>query len=577
MEFLAIGDSALDVTQFLLGLAVLLGSAKLLGEVARALRQPAVLGEILAGILLGPTVLGRFAPTLTDWMFPATGASAVALTGYTTIAVALLLLVAGIEVDLSTIFRQGRLAGSIVMTGLVIPFGVGFGAAWLFAAALGKEPSGEPLPFALFIGIAMSITALPVISKILIDLDMLKSDMGTLIMSAAMIEDLIGWLTFAFVLALIGGDAASFDLPGILTFTVLFVVGMLTLGRWAIHRTLPFMQANLSWPGGVLCVVLTIALLCAAFTEWVGVHAILGAFVAGVAIGDSSHMHERTRDTIHQFVTNIFAPVFFGSIGLRVNFIENFDLQLVLIILAIAVATKVGGCWIGARFAGMSQRESLAIGFCMCARGAMEIVLGQIALHAGLISERLFVALVVMALVTSLMAGPAIKRSLRLEQRRSLRDFVTDRGFIPVMRARRKREAIAELSGRAAQIAKLPKRDIFHAVWSQERSVDSGIERGIAVPRARIQGLARPVVVIGLAHQGIDFDARDGHLARVICLILTPEGDHRSQVDLLQMVARSLYAESARKAVLASRSFTQFRAALSVSGETVRPDTLATS
>jgi Kef-type K+ transport system membrane component KefB len=192
---------------------------------------------------------------------------------------------------------------------------------------------------------------------------------------------------------------------------------MLTVGRIFINKSLPWANKNLSWPGGVLALSLSLAFLGAAFTEKIGIHAIFGAFIVGIAIGDSVHFTEKARDIIHQFITNIFAPLFFVSIGFKVNFIANFDLSLVVIITFLAVFTKLLGVGLGALWGGLTLRESLAVGFGMNARGAMEIVLGLLALQAGLINEQLFVALVVMAVITSIMAGPMLQYFLTGEMK----------------------------------------------------------------------------------------------------------------------------------------------------------------
>jgi Kef-type K+ transport system membrane component KefB len=158
-----------------------------------------------------------------------------------------------------------------------------------------------------------------------------------------------------------------------------------------------------------LAISLGFAFLGAAFTEKIGIHAIFGAFIVGIAFGDSVHLNEKTRDIINQFITNIFAPLFFVSIGFKINFIANFDLYLTLIVLGLAIVSKVVGAGLGSLWGGLSLRESLAVGFGMNARGAMEIVLGLLALQAGVISPQLFVAIVIMAVVTSIMAGPMLQ------------------------------------------------------------------------------------------------------------------------------------------------------------------------
>ena len=411
-----------EVTVFFLSLAILLGLARFLGELARKYRQPSVLGEILAGVLLGPTVLGYINHDWFAFLFPDTGATAIAFHGLVTMSVALLLLVAGMEVDLSVALKQGKAAIFVSIAGVALPFFMGSSLAYGLPDMFHYDGGKDLLPFALFVGIGLSITALPVIAKILMDLNMLKSDIGMLIMAAAMINDLIGWIGFAVILALIqpavdaAGQAAAAPTVGLLGtmgLTLLFIGLMLTVGRLFFHRVLPFVQIHTSWPGGVLSFVLVVALLCAALTEYIGIHSIFGAFIAGVAMGDSHHLRERTRDNIHQFITNIFAPIFFASIGLGVNFVEGFNIWLVLLVLSIALVGKIGGCYLGARAAGMQVRERWAVGFGMAAQGAMGIILGQLALNQGLITESLFVAIVIMALVTSLLSGPQLRGSCR--------------------------------------------------------------------------------------------------------------------------------------------------------------------
>jgi Kef-type K+ transport system membrane component KefB len=160
---------------------------------------------------------------------------------------------------------------------------------------------------------------------------------------------------------------------------------------------------------------MALCFLAAAFTEWLGIHAIFGAFLLGVAMGDSDHMSERAKEIIHQFINNIFAPLFFVSIGLKVNFFTNFSPMLVLVVLVISFAGKIVGSGFGALRSGYPAKEALAVGFGMNARGAMEIILGLIALEVGLVDEKLFVALVVMAIVTSMTSGPLMRWALKIK------------------------------------------------------------------------------------------------------------------------------------------------------------------
>lgn len=544
-----------------LAIGVLLASARVMGELARMLRQPAVLGEILAGILLGPTLLGALAPRFTASLFPAAGPNAIILNGLTTLSVTLFMLVAGLELDLSTIWRQGRTAISVSVMGIIIPFALGFILAWLIPQYLGHEGQTSQLIFMLFFATALSISALPVIVKTLIDLNLYRSDLGMIVVASAIFDDLTGWIIFAVILGVIGTSAN----PAVgITMTIWLTLGyaafMLTVGRWLIDKILPWIQAYTSWPGGVLGFAISLALLSAAFTEWIGVHAIFGAFLVGIAIGDSDHLREQTRTTIRQFVSSIFAPLFFASIGLRVNFLAQFDWSLTLVVLIVACLGKVLGCGFGAWSAGMAPRESWAVGFGMNARGAMEIILGLLALQYGVISERLFVALVIMALVTSLMSGPAMQRLLKSKQPRRLIDFLSAKTFITRLQATSCEAAILELAHAVAAQAGLPGTTIAEAVWEREQLMSTAMENGLAVPHAKLPGLSAPVIGMGFSEQGIDFDSPDGEPARIIFLILTPLHDNGAQLEVLADIAKTFANHEIHDKALQVAGYVQFLA-----------------
>ncbi len=402
-----------EVVHLLLQLSVMLIMGRLFAEAARRLNQPAVIGEIVAGLLLGPTVLGMIKPEWFQALYPVGTASGIVLSGFVQVAVVMLLFIAGLEVDLHIVWQQGRQAISTSLFGLIIPFILGFVFPYFFPEFFGMADVHGRLTFALFMGTAMAITALPVIVRILMDLNLFKSKMGLLVVASAMVDDVIGWLIFSVLLGLIGKDGGSLPLINTVILTIGFTAFMLTVGRGILNRLLPWVNKKFAWPGGVLSISLALCFLAGAFTEYIGIHAIFGAFIMGVALGDSEHFSERAKEIVHQFINNIFAPLFFVSIGLRVNFIANFDLLLTLSILLIAFAGKIIGAGMGARLGGFSWKESLAAGFGMNARGAMEIILGLIALENGLINEKVFVSLVIMALITSMTSGPLMKWSLK--------------------------------------------------------------------------------------------------------------------------------------------------------------------
>ncbi len=395
----------------LVQLSVMLLVGRLFAELARKVKQPAVVGEIIAGLILGPTILGMIQPGWFETLFPV-GSSSLVLDGFVQIAVVMLLFIAGLEVDLHIVLQQGKQAIYTSFFGLIIPFMFGFTFPYFYPEFFESTDPSRHLAYSLFMGTSMAITALPVIARILMDLNILKSRMGMLVISSAMITDLVGWLIFSVVLGMIGKEQ-NMSILNTLLLTVGFTVAMLTIGRGIMNRALPWVNKNFAWPGGLLSLSLALCFLGAAFTEYIGIHAVFGAFIVGVALGDSEHLSERAKEIIHQFINNIFAPLFFVAIGLKVNFIANFDIALTMAIIAIAFAGKIIGSGWGTRLGGFTWRESIAASFGMNARGAMEIILGLVALENGLIGERVFVSLVIMALVTSMTSGPLMKWVLK--------------------------------------------------------------------------------------------------------------------------------------------------------------------
>jgi Kef-type K+ transport system membrane component KefB/mannitol/fructose-specific phosphotransferase system IIA component (Ntr-type) len=550
-----------DVMTMFMALATLLGSAKLAGELMQKLRQPSILGEISVGIFLGPTVLGRYRPGIYAALFPSTGPMPIVLDTVTTLGVVFFLLTAGLEINLRSIFRQGKSALFVSFFGVVFPFVSGFAAAEIFPNYLGAEVGADRLIFSLFVGTALSISALPVIAKILMDLNLLRTEMGTVIMSSAMFDDLVGWILFSFVLGMM--NPASRSIGGIkhtIVLVLAFVGLMLTAGRWLIDKLLPFLQAHTTWPGGVLGFIFTLTLGSAAFTEYAGIHAVFGAFIAGIAIGESTHLRKRTSAAIHEIVTNVFAPFFFASIGLRTNFASNFSLGVTATVIAVACMGKLLGAGWGARLGGMDRHSAWAVGLAMNARGAMEMILGILALQAGLIRERMFVALVVMALFTSLLSAPAMHFLISRRRALTLKDVVSNKLFVPKLQAQTRLGALKQMCELAADaVSNAPER-LLRIVAEREQVVPSGWDDHLAIPHARVDGLTRPLVVVGKSEEGIDFDARDGKPAKLIIMILT--GDNQSQHDLLGDASELFSRKEAIEQAVAAKSFVELMAAL---------------
>ncbi len=545
-----------DVVVFLLSIAVLLGGARLLGEAARAIGFPLVVGEIVSGILLGATGLGRLLPDVHAFLFPS-GAPAAMLSAYTTLGVVLLLVVAGLEVDLDVVRRRGKTALLIASLGTCVPLVAGVFLGFALPASVVLRPEARLL-FAIFLGVALSISALPVIAKTLIDLGVFKTELGLLVMTAAMLSDLVGWLAFSILLGpMSGGEVELKRLFTTVGLALTFATGCIVVGRRLVDVALGRIELSADVaPGRILSLVIVLAVLGAAATQAIGLHAVLGGFVVGMTIGDSPRLRERTRQTIQQFVTNVFAPVFFASVALRVDFVGNFDLGICVAVFTVATITKVLACSLGARIMGIPRRESLAIGFGLNARGAMEIILALLAREAHLLDDRVFVALVTMAIGTSLIAGPAMKRLLYPTRKAGGNEdedaatLVRTGAFVSSLAALTSARAIEELGHALRPVIGDLVEPALIAVLERELVAATGLGDEVAIPHAAVRGLKRPVVALGLSRDGVDFDAPDGRPARIVFLLLMPPKAYDKEVHVLAALARSVFDERARAALL---------------------------
>ena len=415
-----------DFGLLLFQLFIILTAALSLGDLFRRLGQAQVIGEVLAGILLGPTVLGALAPGIFGSLFPSSQTQllgTLALLGSV-----FLLLVAGIEVDLAAIRRERHVIFLTSCFSILVPFALGFAFGMLLPDHYLRDPS-QRITFALFLATALSISAIPLVAKILMDLNLLKTALGQTVVGCAVINDLLGWMFFAIILTMITGKAGSeTSILGIAVPTLGFSFVMLTAGKQAAHRVFAAFHRRGFPSEGILGLAVLVAFFCAAVTQWIGIHAIFGAFVAGVMIGETREIISRTRETLRNVSFYVFSPVFFASMGLRANVIADFDWLVVSAAIALACLGKVSGATLGAVLAGRPRAEALAIGFGLLPQGAMGMILAFLALQYGLISEPIFVALLLAAIGTSVLAGPliqsmapAVRRTLKTHQRQHQR------------------------------------------------------------------------------------------------------------------------------------------------------------
>jgi Kef-type K+ transport system membrane component KefB len=390
----------------LLALVAVIALGSLLARLFRRLGQPPVIGEVVAGLLLGPSLIG---PALSARIIaPAALPVLEVIAG---LGVSLFMFLVGVELDLGLLRRQAPAAVAISQASIVLPFGLGA------ALALGLYPglAGEAVPlghFALFLGVAMAVTAFPVLARILRDGGLAGTALGTLALGAAAVGDATAWGLLALVVALTQADVGRMlpMLLGLAAFLGLVAAVGPALGRWAGR-----------WQGErlrleTLAGVLALALVAALATERLGLHALFGAFVVGLVIPAGSDMaHALTRQA-EAVVATVLLPAFFALTGVRT------DLDLLsgpgdwltcLLIVAVATAGKFGGAYGAGRLTGLGHREAAILGTLMNTRGLVELIVLNVGLHLGILSPRLFAMMVMMALVTTLATGPIVQRLMQ--------------------------------------------------------------------------------------------------------------------------------------------------------------------
>ncbi len=404
-----------ELLLFWLQLAVLLATARGLGHVARVLGQPRVVGELAAGVLLGPTVLGRLLPDLSAALFPGDRVQSALLLGVAWLGIALLLVVTGFETDLALLRRLGRPLVGLSLGSLLVPLAVGLLVGWVMPPAL-RGPAADRLTFAVFIGIALSVTALPVVAKILTDMGLMRRSFAQLTIAAGTVNDIVGWMLLGVAVGLIaegGADARALGVRA--SAVVLFVVLALTLGQRVADGLLRRARSTGGY-AGALTSTLLVTFGLGAVTQAMGVEAVLGALVAGIVLGRSRYQRPDVRRTVEALSTAVFAPVFFATAGLYVDLAALLDPVTAVwtgVVLIAATASKLGGSVLGGRLAGMWGVESLAAGLGLNVRGAMGIVLAAVGLALGALNEASYALIVVLAVLTSIAAPPTLRAVLR--------------------------------------------------------------------------------------------------------------------------------------------------------------------
>jgi Kef-type K+ transport system membrane component KefB/nucleotide-binding universal stress UspA family protein len=432
-------SEAMFVAQILLLLIVGRG----FGELLERLGQPAIMGQLIGGILLGPSLFGWLWPSAHHLMFPGDPAQKSMITAVGELGVLMLLLLTGMETDLRLVRRVGAACISISATGIVVPFACGFALAQFLPESLLPEPD-QRLVAGLFLGTALSISSVKIVAIIVREMNFMRRDLGQVIVASAIIEDTIGWVIIATTFGIAtNGRLEPLSLIATIGGVAAFMAFSLTIGRRIVFVLIRWANDTLRSEYAVITVILVIMGAMALITDMIGVHTVLGAFVAGILVGESPILTDRIESQLRGIITALFMPVFFGTAGLEADLTVLTDPVLALLTIGLIVVASVGkfsGAFAGSRLAKLSWKEATAVGSAMNARGSTEVIVATIGLSMNILSPTLFTMIVTMAVVTTLAMPPMLRWALsriplgREEKERLEREALDERGFVARLR-----------------------------------------------------------------------------------------------------------------------------------------------
>ena len=397
-------------------LLVLVAAARFCGAVMRRLNLPSVIGQLGAGVILGPSIFGRVWTDGFEWFLPEHEISSGALFAVSWLGVAFLLVTAGFETDLGLIRRLGRAAALVTGFSLVVPLIGGLVVGGVLPESF-IGPESDRTVFALFVAAALAVSALAVIAKILSELGLMRRDFGQITVAAGMANDVVGWIMLAvFTGFATSGEVSASGIVRTVGGLAIFLVLAMTVGQRVVDRALRWVRRDGPDVAGAMTVVVMTMLIYGVATQALGIEAVLGAFVAGVVLHRSRFQQREVLDHLESVTNTFLAPVFFATAGLRVDLGllgQDDAIAWAGVVVAVAIIAKFVGAFVGAKLAGQSNRAATALGAGLNARGALEIVIASVGLSLGVFTETAYTVIVIVPLITSIFAAVSLRIVVR--------------------------------------------------------------------------------------------------------------------------------------------------------------------
>ena len=424
---------------FIAEILALMIVGRLLGEAMVRMRQPAVMGQLIAGLLLGPSLFGLLAPDLQHALFPKNPEQKAMIDAISQFGILLLLLMTGMETDLKLVRQVGRAAVFASLCGIVVPFVCGVTLGEFMPDYLLPDPS-KRLITALFLGTALSIASVKIVAMVVREMNFMRRVVGQVILASAIIDDSVGWIIVSIIFSLaLHGSVDGWSLAQSVIGTLVFMVASLTIGRRIVFFIIRWVNDTFISEFAVITAILAIMGAMASITYAIGVHTVLGAFVAGILIGESPILTKHIDEQLRGLITAFFAPVFFGIAGLSADLTIFADPKIALLtcgLILIASIGKFGGAFLGGELGGLTRREGFALACGMNARGSTEVIIATIGLSMGALNQNLFTMIVTMAVITTLAMPPTLRWALtripmrKEEKQRLEREEQEEKGFV---------------------------------------------------------------------------------------------------------------------------------------------------
>lgn len=393
-----------------LQLVVIIAIARVAGNISRRFGHPIVVGEIMAGLILGPSFLGRLFPDVSKVLFPTSINEIINVISQ--LGLIFLMFLIGLEFDFGHIKTHGKTAALVAVCGIALPFLLGLLVGWCM---LPYFPGINKIGFLLFLATALSITAIPILGRVMVEFNIQRTELGVLTITAAAMDDALGWILLAVVAAVVGAHFDPLITLRMVTLTLLFAVGMgmivrPLLIRW-IRTATDARTGELSL--NALATILVIMFLCAVATNLIGIFSIFGAFILGAVLYDQDHFREAVFQRLKDFITAFFLPIFFTFTGLHTNMGSLGAGIMWMFLIAVLAASFIGkfvGCAVAARLSGLPSRQAACVGIMMNARGLMGLIAANVGLQMGAIPEQVYCMLVLMCVVSTVMLSPILRR-----------------------------------------------------------------------------------------------------------------------------------------------------------------------